>query len=126
MLVSWGELVDKISILTIKVSKLTSPTARANAAHELDHLKATAGRDLDWHAEAAPLHAELLAVNERLWDIENAIRAKEAASCFDGEFIELARSVYRENDLRGRLKRDINHALRSEFVEEKEYTGYGA
>ena len=66
----------------------------------------------------------LKAVNEKLWDIENQIRAKEAESAFDRQFIELARSVYVNNDERARLKREINMLLKSELVEEKQYTSY--
>jgi len=70
------------------------------------------------------LKAELRAVNQRLWEIENAIRGKEAQKLFDEEFIELARSVYTMNDERGRIKRNINLLLNSRIVEEKQYLRY--
>jgi alpha/beta superfamily hydrolase len=120
--ISWGELIDKITILEIKAQRLSSPAALANVRRELDGLNAIA--DLRQHPEIADLKAELSAINARLWDIEDAIRAKEAAHFFDRDFIELARSVYRENDHRGRIKRDINRAMNSEIVEEKQYTSY--
>ena len=68
--------------------------------------------------------AALTAVNTRLWEIEDAIREKEAAQDFGEAFIALARSVYRENDERGRIKAAINRVLRSALVEEKQYSRY--
>jgi intein/homing endonuclease len=70
------------------------------------------------------LKRALKRANEKLWTIEDRIREKEASRSFDQEFIELARSVYRNNDERGRLKRDINLLLNSELVEEKQYSAY--
>jgi hypothetical protein len=74
--------------------------------------------------DVAKLRADLKAVNERLWDIEDEIRVKERAQEFDAEFIRLARSVYFENDDRARLKKEINLALGSAYVEEKSYEDY--
>ena len=74
-----------------------------------------AGQDI------ATLRAELKAVNERLWVIEDDIRLKEKAQAFDDECVKLARSVYFENDIRARIKKDINLALGSSYVEEKSY-----
>jgi hypothetical protein len=118
--VSWGELLDKIAILAIKVERLRGATARDNAARELALLRAAAG-DVGGLAE---LEAALLAVNTRLWRIEDLIREKEAAGDFGPGFVVLARAVYRENDERGRIKQAINRALRSALVEEKQYSGY--
>jgi hypothetical protein len=70
------------------------------------------------------LKQKLVTINETLWDIEDRIRAKEAAKSFDPQFIELARSVYRNNDERSRVKRDINALMNSGLVEEKQYTPY--
>ena len=70
------------------------------------------------------LRAELKAVNERLWDIEDQVRLKEQAQAFDGDFVELARSVYLHNDERARIKKAINLALGSSYVEEKSYQDY--
>jgi hypothetical protein len=119
--VSWGELLDKIAILEIKAERLRAPEAAANAGRELALLRAAAGT---LPPEAAPLYAALLAVNMRLWRIEDAIRAKEAAGDFGAGFIALARAVYRENDERGRIKQALNRLLRSELVEEKQYSAY--
>ena len=85
------------------------------------HLDGAPGR-----GEVAALRAKLKAVNERLWAIEDDIRIKEKAQAFDDEFIRLARSVYVENDVRARIKKDINLALGSTYVEEKSYEDYGS
>jgi hypothetical protein len=118
--ISWGELLDKISILAIKVDRLRSADARANAQRELALLRGAAG-DV---GRVAELEAALLAVNMRLWRIEDLIREKEAAGDFGPGFVALARSVYRENDERGRIKAAINRALGSVLVEEKQYAEY--
>ena len=119
--VSWGELADKISILEIKCARLLVPAAAANAARELAALTPILAPVAD---SIAAERAALTAVNTRLWDIEDAIRTHEAAQDFGPGFVALARSVYRENDSRGRIKADINHALGSALVEEKQYARY--
>jgi hypothetical protein len=118
--VSWGELLDKIAILSIKVQHLRVAAARDNATRELALLRQVVpeGRGI------AELEAALLAVNTRLWRIEDRIREKEAAADFGPDFVALARSVYRENDERGRIKQAINRALHSAMVEEKQYSAY--
>lgn len=121
--VSWGELIDKITILEIKERRLVSAEALANVRKELAVL-ATAAAAAAAPPELAQLKTELRVINETLWDIEDRIRAKEAAGSFDAEFVELARSVYVTNDSRSRVKRRINEALKSELVEEKQYTPY--
>ncbi len=121
--VSWGELFDKLTILEIKERRLSSPTAVANVRRELAALRA-AVVGVEPAAEIAALKAKLAEINERLWEIEDGIRAKEAASTFDQDFIALARSVYFNNDKRAELKRAINTLLKSGFVEEKQYTPY--
>ncbi|WP_028838425.1 DUF6165 family protein [Thermomonas fusca] len=124
--VSFGELLDKIAILQIKSERMTDPAKLANVRAELSALEKTwmahpaAGRDI------VTLRAELKAVNERLWVIEDDIRLKEKAQAFDEEFIQLARSVYFQNDIRARVKKDINLALGSAYVEEKSYQDYGS
>ena len=124
--VSYGELLDKIAILQIKSERMTDPAKLANVRNELSALERT------WLAhpaavqDIADLRARLKAVNEALWAIEDDIRVKEKAQEFDDEFIRLARSVYVQNDTRARLKKDINQALGSAYVEEKSYQDYGA
>jgi uncharacterized protein DUF6165 len=122
--VSWGELLDKITILEIKTERLRATAALANAAHELALLRAVVAEQAEAPPGLAALRGELAAVNRRLWDIEDAIRHKEASRTFDAEFIELARAVYRNNDDRSRIKRAINELLGSGIIEEKQYVGY--
>ena len=120
---SWGEVIDKITILEIKQQRLSSAEAIDNVRRELAALnKVVAGVTVT--DGLASLKQALKSVNEKLWDIENKIRAKEAEAVFDGSFIELARSVYVNNDERAKLKREINKLLKSELVEEKQYTSY--
>jgi hypothetical protein len=122
--ISWGELIDKITILEIKVERLRAPDALANARRELALLLDTLATAKDTPAGLAPLQSALGAVNRRLWDIEDAIRDKEDSQSFDADFIALARAVYRTNDERSRIKRAINDLLPSDIVEEKQYRQY--
>lgn len=123
--VSWGELVDKLTILEIKTHRLSAPEAVANVRRELAALNKVLSA-LQPPAGFDALKRDLTAVNESLWEIEDQIRAKEAASSFDQEFIDLARSVYINNDKRAALKREINLLLKSNLIEEKQYTAYKA
>jgi hypothetical protein len=122
--ISPGELLDKITILRIKSQRMSDPAKVANVRVELAALEDT------WSASAyAKIGIEadisaLLAVNERLWVIEDDIRDKERAQAFDAEFIRLARAVYFENDERAAIKRRINTTLGSSIVEEKSYSNY--
>ena len=122
--VSFGELLDKIAILQIKSERMKDETKLANVRKELVALEKT------WMAHPAAAHdivqlrAQLKAVNERLWEIEDDIRVKEKQQAFDAEFVRLARAVYFENDERARIKKDINLALGSSYVEEKSYEDY--
>jgi hypothetical protein len=120
--ISWGELIDKITILKIKVEKLAGASARANAAHELVLREIAAPALAD--AQVAALTDQLRRQNEALWDVEDRIRDKKRAGQFDGDFIALARSVYQSNDRRGALKREINLALGSALIGEKNYRLY--
>jgi hypothetical protein len=122
--VSWGELIDKITILEIKLARLRATDALANARTEHDALAAALTPLGAFPAELERLRADLVTVNTRLWDIEDAIREHEARSDFGAGFIALARSVYRENDMRGQLKREISTLLGSAIVEEKQYAAY--
>jgi hypothetical protein len=124
VLISWGELIDKITILEIKMQRLTSEKAGKNVCCELNALNSIADCLLSQRPDIEPLKQQMRSVNEALWDIEDKIRAKEASKSFDQQFIELARSVYINNDKRGNLKRKINVLLNSEIVEEKQYTQY--
>jgi predicted nucleic acid-binding Zn-ribbon protein len=122
--ISWGELIDKITILEIKEQRLTSPAAVANVRKELMALNGAVTALKPAPAALDSLQRELKSINEALWDIENRTRAKEAAQSFDREFIELTRSVYLNNDKRAAIKRRINELLNSGLTEEKQYTSY--
>ncbi len=119
--VSIGELADKITILEIKAERITAGDKRDNVRVELQGLLPL------WEplAAASPALAELKAslrqVNERMWDVQDALRAKEAAQDFGAEFIELARAVAARNGERVGFKNEINRLAGSQFVEEKQY-----
>ena len=118
--ISWGELIDKITILEIKDLKIDSITAKKNIRKELMYLLEIA--KLEKMPKAVEiLKSELSHVNLKLWDVEDQIREKDLAGEFDKVFIELARSVYRLNDVRAKTKQSINIRLCSELVEEKSY-----
>jgi len=122
--ISVGELIDKITILRIKLERIRAAPAHANIERELDRLieiRARASLDL---ADLAGPEDELFQVNGRLWDVEDELRALEQNGNFGKRFIELARSVYRLNDRRSALKRRINTVTDSAIVEEKSYPAY--
>ncbi len=119
--VSWGELIDKITILEIKSARLTGDAALANVVRELALLRAIAEPVLTADAETAGLASRLKNLNEKLWELEDHIRGKDAVGEFDAEFIALARAIHRDNDARSVLKRQISLRLASELIEEKSY-----
>jgi hypothetical protein len=122
--VSPGELLDKITILRIKSARITDPAKVGNVRLELGLLEKT-WRDSGCAAgNIATEERALHDVNERLWDIEDRIREKEAVQTFDRDFIELARAVYMYNDERAAIKKRVNLALGSRIVEEKSYKPY--
>jgi hypothetical protein len=124
--VSYGELIDKLTILEIKSRRITDSAKLANVRNELDLLGATWANSSVAQTDIGTERAQLLAVNELLWDIEDKLRLKERAQAFDDEFVALARAVYFRNDERAALKRAINLKLGSELVEEKSYQDYRA
>jgi len=119
--VSLGEIVDKYTILLIKERMITDHSKLLNVTKERQYLE-----DVLKHENFSDREIldRLTLVNEKLWDIEDRIRIKESLKIFDDEFISLARSVYHTNDERARIKRQINSAYGSNFVEEKQYTDY--
>jgi hypothetical protein len=119
--ISWGELMDKITILEIKQERLADPAARENVIRELKLLAQVEQSLLKAFPELMLLKDSLKATNESLWEVEDRIRAKEQAKQFDDDFIELARLVYQTNDHRAKLKRDINLASESVLIEEKSH-----
>jgi len=122
--VSWGELIDKITILELKSERLSDRTKLENVRRELAMLTAIVDREHADHAALKALTAKLREVNAALWVIEDDIRDKERAQAFDARFIELARAVYIENDERAAIKKRINVKLGSRIVEEKSYKPY--
>ena len=123
--VSYGELLDKIAILQIKSERMTDSAKLENVRRELSALEGIWMGHPAAGGDVVGLRAQLKTVNERLWVIEDDIRLKEKAQSFDDAFVQLARSVYIENDTRARIKKDINLALGSTYVEEKSYQDYG-
>ncbi len=119
---SWGELLDKISILEIKSEKIKQIVAGSNVRYELDLLLKMVIPLRSLLPNYLEHKAKLKLVNERLWDIEEALRAKEELQEFDSEFIALARQVYKVNDRRSSIKKEINIETKSAIVEEKSYS----
>jgi hypothetical protein len=122
--ISPGELIDKITILRIKSRRIADDAKLKNVRLELDTLQRTWAASNYARVDIAADESELLAVNERLWVIEDEIRVKERFAAFDAEFIRLARAVYFENDTRAAIKRRINLRLGSQIIEEKSYSDY--
>lgn len=119
--VSNGEIADKLTIIELKLEKITDPEKRVNLEREhliLDEAVATFLKKSD------PLYSDLYKVNSELWDIEDHIRNLERKKDFGRDFIETARAVYFMNDLRSEIKRKINLATGSDLVEEKSYEKY--
>jgi nuclear transport factor 2 (NTF2) superfamily protein len=122
--VSYGELIDKITILEIKSERIGDAAKLANVRIELDLLSETWLANAAARIDIAAEREALRRVNEALWDIEDEIRLKEKVKAFDDAFIALARSVYIRNDERAKIKRLINEKLGSTLVEEKSYEDY--
>ena len=118
-----GELIDKITILAIKAERISDPEKRANIAREQDALNPAYTQLLQSYPTLPSLEAELKAVNEALWVIEDDIRACEQKQDFGSAFIELARAVYFQNDRRAAIKKKINILCEADIIEEKSYHG---
>ena len=121
---SYGELIDKITILEIKSERMTDSEKLRNVRLELETLQKTWKNAVTSDGVLAGLVQELKSVNESLWDIEDDIRNCERNNDFSTRFIELARAVYITNDRRAALKKDINITLGSRLIEEKSYQSY--
>jgi hypothetical protein len=122
--ISPGELIDKITILQIKEERIDDSAKRANVKLELVTLMRSRNESLEKSTTLDELTTELKRVNESLWEIEDDIRICERDRDFSTKFVELARSVYRVNDERASLKRQINELLNSSLIEEKSYVDY--
>lgn len=118
--VSIGEIVDKWTILSIKVINIKDKDKLFNVFKE----KAYLNKIIDPEILHDPLTDRLLEVNQSLWKVEDLLRDFERAGSFGEEFIDLARSVYKINDKRAHIKKEINIKWGSEFVEEKSYQPY--
>jgi hypothetical protein len=121
--VSHGEIVDKLTILQIKKENITDQIKLHNITKEYEYLLSVVENDLGISTES-PEYLELLSINKELWVIEDGIRDKERIKEFDDDFINLARSVYYTNDVRAKIKKEINLKYSSGFVEEKSYQSY--
>jgi hypothetical protein len=124
--VSFGEVLDKITILEIKSERIKDESKLRNVRLELDELSKTWNEAVPEQDVITDLHRQLKVVNEELWVIEDDIRNEEADQNFGPRFIELARAVYVTNDKRAAIKKEVNLALGSRFVEEKSYQDYTA
>ncbi len=120
--ISVGELFDKISILELKERAISDPARRGNVIRERRALEAVRRREIASTPELEALYAQLVAVNRALWEVEDQLRAYERDGAFDADFVELARRVYRDNDRRATIKRQINKLTGSDIVEEKSYS----
>lgn len=121
--VSIGELIDKITILEIKAERIADAAKLANIRTELDGLWPLWEQQQAARPALAALKDRLKAINERMWDIQDGLRAREAAQTFDDGFIALARGVYGTNGERVAVKNEINRLAGSALVEEKQYQG---
>ena len=119
--VSNGEIVDKLTIIEIKLANISDEQKQINLKSEYDVLNQAVTLII---SKEHPLYIELLEINKKLWDIEDRIRELEKSRKFDEEFIRMARSVYFTNDQRSDIKRKINLLTNSSLFEEKSYEDY--
>jgi uncharacterized protein DUF6165 len=119
-----GELIDKITILEIKLANIDDEAKLENVRREYEILMGTFRAHIEETEDLRALIDQLRAANQKIWDIENDIRDLERAKDFGDRFVAVARSVYRSNDARAATKRKINELLNSVIVEEKSYADY--
>ena len=119
--ISYGELLDKLTILEIKSERIADEKKRANVLRELTLLREVRDKRVPKSDALTALLVELKETNEQLWEIENALRELERASDFSERFIHKARAVYETNDRRASVKKAINLLLGSDIIEEKSY-----
>jgi hypothetical protein len=122
--ISAGELLDKLSILEIKLNKIKDPSFLQEIKKEYDILNKTKNDNINSSDKIDILYKNLKEINEKLWKIENEKRLCEKNSDFNDKFIQLARNVYIENDKRSKIKLEINKVLGSNIKEIKQYTEY--
>ena len=122
--ISYGEFLDKLTILDIKSERIKDASKLENVKHEREILSNIWNADEKSSVDISEEYDALKKINEKLWEIEDDIRDKERNKEFDQEFIDLARAVYVTNDERARIKKEINVKLGSDLVEEKSYSDY--
>ena len=122
--ISAGELLDKLSILEIKLNKIKNPALLQEIKKEYNAINEAKNKNINSSNEINVLYADLKKINEQLWEIEDKIRLCEKNSDFKDKFIQLARDVYLKNDKRSKIKLEINKILGSNIQEVKQYTQY--
>ena len=122
--ISAGELLDKLSILEIKLNKINNPALLKEIKKEYNIINETNQKNINSSNEINVLYIKLKKINEQLWEIEDKIRSCEKNSDFNDKFVQLARNVYIENDKRSKIKLEINKVLGSNIIEVKQYTEY--
>jgi len=122
--ISYGEFLDKLTILDIKSERIQDKEKLENVMHEREVLNKIWKQHEKSSIDISSEYSELKKINEKLWEIEDDIRDKERNKEFDQGFIELARAVYVTNDERARVKKEINLKLGSDLIEEKSYSDY--
>ena len=122
--ISAGELLDKISILEIKLEKINDIDAKTQVKKEYETLKETLNSSIKFDGKIKNLFNSLKNINLKLWNIEDEIRICEKNKDFGEKFLKLARDVYLNNDDRSKVKSEINSLLKSNIVEVKQYADY--
>ena len=122
--ISAGELLDKITILEIKIDKIKNEDDKKEVLKEYKSLKKTQDENIRFNEEIEKLYNELKQTNSKLWEIEDKLRILEKEKKLDKDFIELARGVYFNNDERSKIKLKINKLLKSNIREIKQYVEY--
>ena len=122
--ISAGELLDKLSILEIKLNKIKNPALLQEIKKDYNIINEAKNKNINSSDEINFLYTDLKKINEQLWEIEDKIRLCEKNSDFKDKFIQLARDVYLKNDKRSKIKLEINKILGSNIKEVKQYTQY--
>ena len=122
--ISAGELLDKLSILEIKLNKIKNPALLKEIKKDYNIINEAKNKNINSSNEINVLYTDLKKINEQLWEIEDKIRLCEKNSDFTDKFIQLARNVYIANDKRSKIKLEINKILGSNIQEVKQYTQY--
>ena len=122
--ISAGELLDKLSILEIKLNKIKNPALLQEIKKDYNIINEAKNKNITSSEEINVLYADLKKINKQLWEIEDNIRLCEKNSDFNDKFIQLARDVYFKNDTRSKIKSEINKISGSNIQEVKQYTQY--